>query len=108
MFRSPYAMLLMALVGFALSAASYYGSRDADWRELSAHFNERTNAQHSLVRAKLESFPASLSHLRDFFVADRPLGPEKFHQIARSEMARNPGLSEIQWVPVVSANDRAA
>jgi two-component system cell cycle sensor histidine kinase/response regulator CckA len=107
-FTARVAVVVILLVGGLASIQTFYDAHDREISHATAEFERSAAILHSLTREVIGDYETSLFALQEVLSANGGASQADFARAARSLAARNPGIKAFEWVPVVSAEGRAA
>lgn len=102
------AVLLVFLLGVVLSVLTWrYAARQAAERVRTV-FLSSAQTQAAVAAQHLRSYAEMVHSLRDTFVGQQDVSRREFHTVARSMLARHPGVQALQWVQILPHDRRDA
>jgi len=102
------AVVLILLVGIATTIWAFYETRVHNSQRAEDEFARRAAVLHSLTEGIIDSYVDALFDLHLVFTLKGELDQAQFTRIARTLLQHNPGITALEWVPAVSASQRAA
>ncbi|HYP18334.1 MAG TPA: CHASE domain-containing protein, partial [Opitutus sp.] len=109
-FPRSLAVLIAAIgcIGAAFSFAVYRYSLRAQRSHLEAEFVRRAEIRHALSRELLNHYVSAVYALKGLFQGSARVSREEFRTVASEIIGRYPGITALEWVPIVPAGERAA
>src|SRR5688572_15028412 len=110
-YLSPYrrgTVGLVLLLGIGLSLFIWRSAVRFDAERVHVGFLSRAQTQASVANQRLRSYQEMVYSLRDSFLGQNAVSRAEFSNVAQSLLARHPGVQALQWVQVVSRQERAA
>lgn len=98
----------VAVLGTCLTLASFDRARQNQEARTQAEFSHQAAIHHTLVREVVLGFESALFNLRNVFLSSNRVTSAEFALSAREILTRYPGISALEWVPIVKGSDRAA
>ncbi len=95
------------VAGVALAAWSFQDSRARDRERAETELVRRTTIQHTLMREVLGRYEDALFGLSALFTVDANVTLPEFLRAASRLQERTPGALAFEWVPLVTAAQRA-
>jgi two-component system cell cycle sensor histidine kinase/response regulator CckA len=99
---------VILLIGVFGSVWAFYDARDRELQRAETEFIRRAAILHSLTREIIGRYESAVFDLRAMFALEGGVTRADFTQATRNLAERNPGVKAFEWVPVISATDRAA
>ncbi|ACB77302.1 PAS/PAC sensor hybrid histidine kinase [Opitutus terrae PB90-1] len=84
----------------------YRAGREAEAKQIEAEFDRRADTRVALTRQIVAYYQSGLYALKSLFEGSDAVTPEEFRDVAVDVMTRHPGVSALEWVPVVPAAER--
>jgi PAS domain S-box-containing protein len=100
--------LLIVVVGAMTSVLAYRAGRTTERERAEAEFARRVTLRHAFTREILGRYEDSLFGLAALFMLDAEVTRAEFMQAARRLEERISGAQAFEWVPEVTAAERAA
>ena len=94
-------------LGVAFSLIAFFLTRGAERDRVEQEFDWRTRVHLQALRTNVERFEECLYTLRDLFQSNARVDYAEFQRTALDLRRRHRGVQQLQWVPVVRAQDRA-
>jgi two-component system cell cycle sensor histidine kinase/response regulator CckA len=107
-FSAHAAAIVILLVGVLGSVWAYNDARGRDLQRAEDEFARRAAILHSLTREIIGSYEDALFGLHLAFTLEGGVTPAEFAQTTRALSERNPGVKAFGWIPLVTAENRAA
>ena len=98
----------MWAVGLAVTAALYLVTSHQEERRVAEAFHGEALAQQALLHARLQSYIEQLRALRSGLRFSGEISRDGFRGATSEMLARTPGISGLEWVPLVPAAEREA
>jgi len=96
------------LLGVVFALVSYRTGRDAERERAEAEFRHRANLRHVIAREILSRFEDTLFGLATLFTLDTSVSRFEFALATNRLAGRITGAQAIEWVPLVTHEQRAA
>ena len=100
-------VLVVVLVGALLSFRIYRNSNETARLAIQADFERRAEVQNALMGENFFYYESSVYALKSLFDGSSEVTREAFRRVASDILIRYPGLTALEWVPVVANADRA-
>ena len=107
-FFRRYVFLFVGIAGAVFSTAAYFVTAQSVRLHVETEFYRRADIRHTLTREILNYYEAGLFGLRSLYIGSGDVTHAEFDRVAGEIVARNPGISALEWVPVVPDGQRAA
>lgn len=107
-FARRYAYAIAGAAGAALSVFTYFVTDRVAQRHLETEFFRRADIRHTLTREILNYYEASLFGLRNLYIGSGDVSRAEFDRVATELVSRYPGISALEWAPVVPDAARTA
>jgi PAS domain S-box-containing protein len=103
------AALLVAVVfvGVLLSLFVYRFAKQADDARIAAEFDRRADGRGALVHEILNNYQSGIYTLKALFDGSEDVSRQEFSWVAADMFSRYPGISALEWVPLIPAKARA-
>ncbi|MBI2814933.1 MAG: CHASE domain-containing protein [Opitutae bacterium] len=101
-------LLVVLLVGTALSVWSFQDARAREREHAASEFARRSTIRHTLTREVLGRYEDALFGLAAVFMLEDEVDPDAFARAAGRIQGRTPGIQALEWVPLVPGAERAA
>lgn len=98
----------VVIVGAGISIALWHYERTRENERIRTEFFRRADVRHTLTREIFNYYEAAIYSLRDVFAVHGEISRNEFREIAQTIERRYPGITALEWVPVVNHEDRAA
>ena len=108
LFRGRLGLLVVLLLGTALSLVGFFLTRDAHHRQVEAQFNAAARERAESVIHGFEAGFEDVTLLRTFFEASDEVTRQDFDDFVSPILARHPYIQAFQWLPEVTPANRAA
>ncbi|MEP6668044.1 MAG: CHASE domain-containing protein [Chthoniobacter sp.] len=102
----PLACIL--LLGIGLSLSTFFLIRRNERERIEQEFAWRTRSHLEALRVNLERSEECLYTLRDLFESNADVTYAEFRRTAEDLRKRHPGVQQLEWVPRIKAEERAA
>lgn len=96
------------VIGAGLSLLSHRRAALNEEARLEADFARQVEIRNALTESVINNFEARLFGLRHLFLGSNEVTREEFARVADDIITRYSGITALQWVPVVTADKRAA
>jgi two-component system cell cycle sensor histidine kinase/response regulator CckA len=96
------------LLGIALSIIVWRYAVKQDAERLRTGFISRAQTQASVANQHLRAYREMVHSLRDSFLGQQIVTRQEFTNVARALLDRHPGVQALQWVQIVSSEQRHA
>ncbi len=100
-------VVLIAVVGIAVSFAIHHRSRRLQAEHQEAEFARRAEIRHALTREVINYYVAAVYALKSLFEGSGTVERAEFRSVASEILTRYPGIAALQWIPIVPASERA-
>ncbi len=107
-FRSRYTLAVMVVLGVG---GAFFLYQEADQNETARARDEmsrRSDAQHVLIRGRINAFAESLYSVRSVLRIHSSLSPDSFFLLSRDVIERHPEFQALAWVTPSDSGPRAA
>ncbi len=98
----------VVLVGVAVSIALFLFAQHREQERIRLAFLNRAGALQAVFSERLHRYTELLLTLRSFFMHSEEVTRAEFRSVVLDQVARTPGIQALEWVPRVSAAERAA
>ncbi|HTO04703.1 MAG TPA: CHASE domain-containing protein [Opitutus sp.] len=98
--------LVVAFVGTLLSVRIYHYSQHAEKLRIESDFNRRTEVQNAFTRENIFHYESGVYALKGLFDGSDTVTREDFRRVSSEVLGRYPGITALEWVPAVAAEDR--
>ena len=93
-------------VGILLSAWVYVHSRQTEKLRVESEFARRTDVRNALSRETISFYESGVYALKSLFEGSSTVSPTEFRRVANDILGRYPGITALEWVPMVADADR--
>jgi two-component system cell cycle sensor histidine kinase/response regulator CckA len=102
------AVVLVFLLGVTLSIVTWRYVERQEKERVRVGFLSRAQTQATAAGQHLRSYAEMVHSLRDSFLGQQEVTRREFATVARSLLARHPGVQALQWVDILPHAERAA
>ena len=100
---APYVVIVLGL----LLSLSLYGLLETNFQaSVKARFDSEARNHAEAIEQGFETYLETLYHVRSSFDASSFAGRDEFRVLTRRDLQRLPGLTALEWVPLVLDRDR--
>jgi PAS domain S-box-containing protein len=106
--RRSFLVAAVIVAGLALSLLACKTSLDGERDLFRAQLVRRADVHGAITREVINNFEGGLFGLCNLFIGSAEVTRSEFTEAARRMLARYPGITALEWVPIVPDADRAA
>ncbi|MEO6875938.1 MAG: CHASE domain-containing protein [Opitutaceae bacterium] len=99
---------MILLVGAVGSVWAFHDAKSRDAQKAEDEFHRRVAILHSLTQSQIEKYQNALLNLQMIFPIDGGMSQAEFARVAQALKEHNLGVTAFEWVPLVTAKNRAA
>ena len=99
---------IVVVAGALLSARVYRYSEQAEKLRIESEFDRRADVRNALTREIITFYESGVYSLKSLFEGSDQVGRKEFQRVATDVLARYPGITALEWIPIVARENRQA